>query len=178
MDNQNYKKGRNDVFSGIILCLFAAIYFYLATQIRIMKMLAATFLNASSIPKLWGVLMFVLGVAMILRGVKAIRRERAAGYIPEQIGKIEIAKRWFDANFAAVFMFIVLALYLVLLEPIGFLFSTFFFLWAEFNVLSRKGERKIAFTGLLALICAVGIYVLFRYVFTMPLPQGILKGVF
>ena len=60
----------------------------------------------------------------------------------------------------------------------GFLISTFLFLFAEFNILSYKEDRKIGFTLIFALICAVAIYALFKYAFSMPLPQGILKGIF
>ena len=59
-----------------------------------------------------------------------------------------------------------------------FLISTFLFLFAEFNILSYKEDRKIGFTLIFALICAVAIYALFKYAFSMPLPQGILKGIF
>ena len=51
-------------------------------------------------------------------------------------------------------------------------------LFAEFNILSYKEDRKIGFTLIFALICAVAIYALFKYAFSMPLPQGILKGIF
>ena len=59
-----------------------------------------------------------------------------------------------------------------------FLISTFLFLFAEFNILSYKEDRKIGFSLIFALICAVAIYALFKYAFSMPLPQGILKGIF
>ena len=36
----------------------------------------------------------------------------------------------------------------------------------------------MGFSIIFALVCAVGIYVMFKYGFKMLLPQGILKGIF
>lgn len=42
----------------------------------------------------------------------------------------------------------------------------------------RRMFRKLGFSIIFALVCAVGIYAMFKYGFKMPLPQGILKGIF
>ena len=125
MKYEKYNKGKNDLFSGIVLGGFAIAYLIGATMIKIPKMLSASLLNASSVPKLWGVLLLILGIV-----------------------------------------------------PVGFLISTFLFLFAEFNILTYKEDRKLGFSVVFALVCAVGIYAMFKYGFKMPLPQGILKGIF
>ena len=173
----DYRKGCNDFFSGIVLCVFSAAYFYAATQIKIMKMLSASFLNASSVPKLWGALMFLLGVVLIIRGRLQILRARKDGTAPEAVSVNQWMKTFLAENYAVILMLVVLGLYVFLMEPIGFLLSTVLFLWAEFNILSRKTERRIVLTGILAVIFGAAIYLLFRYAFAMPLPQGILKGI-
>jgi len=45
-------------------------------------------------------------------------------------------------------------------------------------ILTYKEDRKLGFSVVFALVCAVGIYAMFKYGFKMPLPQGILKGIF
>ena len=85
---------------------------------------------------------------------------------------------WWLVLIKVVVLFVVLLVYIALIQPVGFLISTFLFLFAEFNILSYKEDRKIGFTLIFALICAVAIYALFKYAFSMPLPQGILKGIF
>lgn len=173
----NYRKGRNDFFSGIVLCVFAAAYFYAATQIKIMKMLSTSFLNASSVPKLWGVLLFLLGVVLIVRGRLQIQRAKRDGTAPAPVPVGQQINTFLSQNYAVILMLVVLALYVFLMEPVGFLISTVLFLWAEFNILSRKTERRLVLTGILAVVFGVAIYLLFRYAFAMPLPQGILKGI-
>lgn len=176
--NKKYAKKRNDLISGAVLCIVAAAYFYGATKIKMMKMLTANYLNAASVPKLWGALLFVLGVILIVRGACGMSAEKAAGHVPHNRITSQLMNEWLGANYAVVLMFAVLTLYIALISPLGFLPATILFLWGEFNILSRKEERKPVMTGILAVGCGLGIYVLFKYAFSMPLPQGILRGIF
>ena len=51
-------------------------------MIKIPKMLSASLLNASSVPKLWGVLLLILGIVLIVRGLRVMKAEKAAGNAP------------------------------------------------------------------------------------------------
>lgn len=175
---QQYKKGKNDLFSGIVLSVFAVWYLIMATQIKIMKMLAATWLNASSIPKLWGVLLLILGVILIVRGLGKMKGAKAAGYAAPKVPLAEAVKGFLGDNLAVVEMFVVLLAYIALMQPVGFLIPTVVFLFLEFNILSHKEDRKYLFNAIMAVVIGVAIYALFKYGFNMPLPQGILKGIF
>ena len=172
MKYEKYYKGRNDLFTGIVLSAFSIAYLIGATRIKIPKMLSSSFLNASSVPKFWGTLL------LVIRGVRVMKAEKAAGNVPEKKTAAQMVKDFWSANRAVIEMFVVLLIYIALIQPVGFLISTFLFLFAEFNILSYKEDRKIGFTLIFALICAVAIYALFKYAFSMPLPQGILKGIF
>ena len=174
MKYEKYNKGKNDLFSGIVLGGFAIAYLIGAAMIKIPKMLSASLLNASSVPKLWGVLLLILGIVLIVRGLRVMKAEKAAGNAPEKKSASEAAKSFWTDNRA----FVVLLVYIALIQPVGFLISTFLFLFAEFNILTYKEDRKLGFSVVFALVCAVGIYAMFKYGFKMPLPQGILKGIF
>jgi len=61
-------------------------------------------------------------------------------------------------------------LYGVLLRPLGFLPTSVLFLIAAFKLLYRKGWVP---TIGLALACLIGVWVVFRLVFTVLMPEGI-----
>jgi len=69
-------------------------------------------------------------------------------------------------------------MFIALMAPLGFLPSYFLFLVAEFSILARKEERNLVLSIVLALVVSVLIYALFKYAFQMPLPSGILQGIF
>ena len=122
-------------------------------------------------------LLLILGIVLIVRGLRVMKAEKAAGNAPEKRPH-RMRPRLLADNRAVVEMFVVLLVYIALIQPVGFLISTFLFLFAEFNILTYKEDRKLGFSVVFALVCAVGIYAMFKYGFKMPLPQGILKGIF
>lgn len=53
-----------------------------------------------------------------------------------------MVKDFWSANRAVIEMFVVLLIYIALIQPVGFLISTFLFLFAEFNILSYKEDAR------------------------------------
>ena len=123
MKYEKYYKGRNDLFSGIVLSAFSIAYLIGATRIKIPKMLSSSFLNASSVPKLWGTLLLILGIILVIRGVRVMKAEKAAGNAPEKKTAAQMVKDFWSANRAVIEMFVVLLIYIALIQPVGFLIS-------------------------------------------------------
>ena len=98
MKYEKYYKGRNDLFSGIVLSAFSIAYLIGATRIKIPKMLSSSFLNASSVPKLWGTLLLILGIILVIRGVRVMKAEKAAGNAPEKKTAAQMVKDFWSAN--------------------------------------------------------------------------------
>ena len=120
MKYEKYYKGRNDLFSGIVLSAFSIAYLIGATRIKIPKMLSSSFLNASSVPKLWGTLLLILGIILVIRGVRVMKAEKAAGNAPEKKTAAQMVKDFWSANRAVIEMFVVLLIYIALIQPVGF----------------------------------------------------------
>ena len=175
MDEQNKKlraDGRNDILAGIFFCVFAAWYFISATQIEIPNSLSSSFLNAASVPELWGGVLFILGIVVIIRGALKLAKVPKEEKTSDEKAS---AGQWLSKSSAAIAMFVVLFIYIFLMNKIGFMIDTVLFLFCEFIILTRKEERNYVVTAILALVFGVGIYMLFKYGFSMPLPQGFFK---
>lgn len=69
-----------------------------------------------------------------------------------------------------VLMVGLLVAYALLLRPLGFVPTSFLFLLVAIQLLSRKGWLWSA--GLSA-ACVIGVWIIFRLVFTVLMPQGI-----
>lgn len=67
-----------------------------------------------------------------------------------------------------------IAAYVVLYDIIGFLVSTFLYLFFQILILSNEQNRRLPFFALIAVVTAIIVYALFVYVIGMPLPVGIL----
>ena len=167
MRYEKYYKGRNDLFSGIVLSAFSIAYLIGTTRIKIPKMLSSSFLNASSVPKLWGALLLILGIILVIRGVRVMKAEKAAGNAPEKKTAAQMAKDFWSANRAVIEMFVVLLIYIALIQPVGFLISTFLFLLFSLPLLGRRNPVEIM--GVAALTTGALLYA-FGYFFQIMLP--------
>ena len=170
-----HKAGMNDIAAGVVMGAFAAWYFISATRITIPSSLSTSRLNAASVPELWGGLLFLLSVILIVRGALKVSKAKKDGYQPDGVSVSEKLKGWLTGSSAAIAMFAVLFAYVLLMNTLGFMIDTVLFLFCEFFILTRKEERNVLISAVLAVVFGIGIYVLFKYGFSMPLPQGFFK---
>ena len=68
-----------------------------------------------------------------------------------------------------------LTIYVVLFKPLGFILSTFIYLFFQITLLSTEKNRNLILFGIISVVAPVVIYALFVYVIKMPLPTGLLS---
>lgn len=68
-----------------------------------------------------------------------------------------------------------IVVYMLALEPLGFVLSSFAFLVASMFAL---GSRRIVFTIVVSALSLAAIYLVFQTAFSVVLPEGVLRGVF
>lgn len=114
-----------------------------------------------------GIAPLAAGVVMAMSSLAIILRTRRL--VPTEAGfATRIAPR--DVALSVL----MIALYMALLEPVGFHIATFAFLSALVLYLRRGGP---GFALLVALVSVIVVHVVFRMVFTVVLPQGwLLRG--
>lgn len=71
-----------------------------------------------------------------------------------------------------VILIVLMAVYIGLMEYAGYIISTMLFLLGWQFIIERQ---KLVKGVLIAVICTVGMYILFVYLLRVPLPQGILE---
>ena len=67
-----------------------------------------------------------------------------------------------------------IVVYMLALEPLGFIISSFAFLAASMFTL---GSRRIVFTLVVSAVSLAAIYLVFQTAFSVVLPEGVLRGV-
>lgn len=68
-----------------------------------------------------------------------------------------------------------LAIYVVLFKPFGFILSTMIYLFFQITLLSTEKNRNFILFGVISVAAPVLIYAMFVYVIKMPLPTGIIS---
>lgn len=71
---------------------------------------------------------------------------------------------------AAAMMIVFILLYAIALKPLGFLPTSQLFLFVSVLILSRRG---IWFSAWVSVLCLASVYVIFRLVFSVLMPEGV-----
>lgn len=120
--------------------------------------------SAGMFPMWCALTMLVTGLINLVKVARAkLENPTGAGPVAHFFGAIMPSKM-------AVFALMV-AIYVVVLESLGFLLSSYLFLVVAMTVL---GSRRIGLNALVALLSLAAIYVVFQTAFSVILPPGTL----
>lgn len=154
------KAGSRDVLSGTILLALATGIFILGAGI---KRILPIGVGSGFFPKVVAVLLAVVALSIIWSGWKALRVD---GGVVARLSREQC--RVVFATLALI------GLYVFLMEPVGFLVSTFVYLVCQFAVLAPSEDRHWKWFIGIAVAATLLIYFAFVYFFDLILPVGIL----
>lgn len=80
----------------------------------------------------------------------------------------------FEDNFGGIATILLMAAYVLLLEPVGFIIASIVYLFLQILLLSDNTNRKPVLFAIIAVIIPIAISALFFYVIQVQLPVGII----
>jgi len=165
-------KLNKDLFASAFFIVFS-IVMYIASN-SIIK-LTVSKVGADFVPKLVAIGMLILSVFYLIQSIKKqirLKHEVDTNASVEKENDTEEKKKISPLSVLATVGLLVL--YIVLLPYIGFLITTTVYLFFQMYLLAAKTERKIPLFVVISIITSVFIYFIFKYVFYLMLPAGIL----
>lgn len=160
---QKYK----DVICGGALILLGIGLFAASFGI---KSVALNLIKADFFPRLDAALLVILGLILIVTGLSNVRHVQA-----EEAEQPPFWKN--DSTVSMLETLALVAVYVFLMKPVGFIISTFLYLVAQMVVLTpreKKTRKNVALFVVISLITSFAIYLVFVKVFYLMLPAGIL----
>ncbi len=170
-------KVKKDFVIGAFFLLLGAAYFISAFSIGSYKGYGSQNISSSFVPKLLGVLLMVLSATLLFQTYNAWRRiTDAMKRDPGLAAGTEPGHLFFRPGElrSVLAVFGVLAMYVALLEPVGFILTSCVFLFVTIKIMAPDGKFDWRFAALLSVIVPPVVYVLFVYGLDMLLPEGIL----
>lgn len=137
------------------------------------KDFAATGVGAGFLPRLAAVLLAVLGVILLLQTRRRATPAPGTGDSATAAGKAEGA-RHFGGTAAALLSACLMAGYVALLSPVGFIITTAIYVFAQILVLAKDAKRNYMLYAIVSVVTSVAAYYLFVRAFQVMLPAGIL----
>lgn len=157
-------KEYKEIISGVIIFIFAAVYFIIALSIPEFN---DGFISSDFMPKIYGVVLMLLSAFQIAFGMKRQKKENAADNQTSDVEKMKIAPE-------VLLTFIMLVLYVAFLNLLGFLIATILFLLGMVTLFTPKEKRSILKIVLISVVFSLVVYLIFVKGFSLTLPEGIL----
>lgn len=154
-----------DLIGGILFLLFSIAYFYGSLDVKIVASVSEG-ISARTVPQVLAVGVGILSILQILSGVRACKNIREEG---------KEAEAFFTKRILLTILLIMS--YIALMEEIGFLITTIFYLFLQTLLLMPKENlvrRNILISAVLSVAFAAMVYGIFVYGLTLMLPGGIL----
>lgn len=161
-----------DVPGGIISIVFAVLAYIstLATK----RTFSSSVIGPKTVPQILSGIVFILGCYLLIRWtVKRVRNKAAQGTVHTEEKEGAVDKNFVFRQVTPILSFLLLALYIFLLKPIGFTFASIVYLTMQIPLLSVDLRAKSflkAFT--IAIIASFSTYFLFVLGFSLKLPKG------
>lgn len=153
---------RNDLIAGLVIMIFAAWYGFEAWTLpqNLMRPGKSFQIGPHVYPLLLAAVLFLLSLGLVIGNLRSSGGGTKA-WLPsgEIVGQI-------------IFIFIALAAYIILFQTLGYLVSTLLFMIATLKFIDR--QRSLGSILFISALVSVSCYVLFVYMFKIPVPEGIL----
>jgi len=156
------------ILPGVIFLLFSILILVEKSNIKIVS---RSKVSSAVFPGMIGWAMAALSVCLILCELKSMSEKELTeeSTLPQE--EISIKK---GEMLVVIGTFFLIILYISLLNKIGFICSTFMYLFGQTMVLAKPKQRKYWYLLLLmSLFIAAVIYYVFYYGFSLMLPAGI-----
>ena len=160
-----------EIILGVFMIALASFYFYSASFIRTRSSVSV---SAKMIPQLLGIMVIVLGICQLAAGVRylAAARQKSA---EEGNAAVFVGKEEKRNAIPVVQTFIIILLYAVLFERLGFIIASILCMFSQMWVLTPKAKFRAGKFFAISVIVAVVVYIAFKKGLDLSLPGGVLE---
>jgi len=161
----DYLKKYRELLIGLIVGIFAIFYLIGSMYIRRTDFVA---IGAEFMPELYGFFLLFLAIIQIYTGIKTAKR-----YVASEKATIEEAEEKKD-NKNVAFTFILIIVYVISMEYLGFIISSIIFLFFLSGILTPSNKKKrYAVYVIFSIVLPIISNYLFSDIMNLALPTGI-----
>lgn len=165
-------KKYGELIGGVAVFMVAAVYFWMSFSIKKFGAGQPGIITSDVMPKIYGISVMLLSAVLIFRGIRELKAPAApAGQEEERTG------RRFPVEPEILLTFLLLVVYVALLQSVGFvIMSILFVLGLSAILLPTEKRRRSSYLIILvvAVIFTVAITAIFVKGFNLTLPMGLL----
>ena len=161
-----------NIVIGVIAIIISAIMLIAAADIKVIASSLTAVDNAAFLPRLVSGIMILVGLALIVRGIREIKANR------ETMPQGEILGTKAHETLRSLGALTMLLIYIICFNTLGFVISSILFMVALMFYMTKKEDWKPVLFVIIAVAMTLIVYFCFKKFLYIYLPNGILKGVF
>ena len=159
-----------DMISSLVLIAVTIILFVATFSFRQMTV---SNVGPDFLPRIVAITLFILSISLLIKATLEWRKERNI----QTAEKIEGAPQ--KENNMKIYQLVIISLilmvfYLIVMPFLGFLIATTIYLSIQIYLMAPADKRSLVKIGLVSVLSSALIYFVFRNVFYLMLPSGIL----
>lgn len=162
-------KKYGELIGGVVVFMIAAVYFWMAFSIKKFNAGQPGIITSDVMPKIYGVAVMLLSAVLIFRGVREAKTPSAQ--------EEQLSERRFPVEPEILLTFLLLVVYVALLQTVGFVIMSILFVLGLSAILlpveKRRGSSYLTIL-VVAVIFTVAITAIFVKGFNLTLPMGLL----
>lgn len=163
-----------ELIVGIFFLILSILYFWQSLSIKSMGLAGQVGVGPTFMPEVIAVMTALLSIVLIISSIRALKKAKLE--ITLAGAETKVAEEPEVRYLTVVLTGLLLLAYAFCLEPLGFMPTTFSYLFLQFNVAAPKTSKTMKYqAGYLA--TAIGVALVVNYVFVnlfnVMLPQGI-----
>ena len=159
----SFRKYR-DVILGCVMLAFGTFYLVTAQSIKTRPKLVSHLANARFVPTILGSLLIFLSILVLIKAIRYVKHYDPAA-------EKDAPK---DDTRTVVLTFALILLYVMGMDPLGFIISSILYLFLQMMVLAPTEKRKPLVFAIVAVVFTLILYFAFRFGLDLILPAGLL----
>lgn len=168
----------DNIFEALLFIAIAAILFL--GSLGITSRSASGEIGSAFFPRFVAAILLICSIFPLIKGIKKYRQgvidDHGTKYAPEDkdsLTGINKATELYPKQLTIV----LIILYAITMEPLGFIISTALYLFLQMVVLSKPHERNYVMFVILSIVVPVIMYYVFAKGFQTFLPAGLLRNI-
>lgn len=165
-------KRYGELISGVVVFMIAAVYFWIAFSIKKFGAGQPGIITSDVMPKIYGAAVLLLSAVLIFRGIRGLKMSSAPD--PQEDAQ---TGRKFPVEPEILLTFLLLVVYVALLQTVGFVIMSILFVLGLSTILlpaEKRCTRSYLTILAVAVIFTVAIAAIFVKGFHLTLPMGLL----
>lgn len=157
-----------DVIAGSFIFIFALIFYFYSFDIA--KTTLDPVVGSRFSPQLITILLMLLSGWLVVENIIKIKKGTNVKKTNNQDDEKEKVSQ--KSYFKTILVFLSLAIYLFLLNKIGFVIATILYLFSQMYILESRKEKRIFQYIIISVVTSLAVYYMFTKGFNMMLPGG------